>query len=534
MSLNIRPSTPDDAPSWLSLLKNAIGDDHPTKEIYDPAWIMQELGDNETTKTWVAEKDGMIVGSVSILAPFPSPETPVINLAREIFVEEAYSDGSAEALLAHVAEQDPENREMIVTRVLASDNKLQIVFEKSGYVCVGYQPLKHLHRSREGVLFYVRPAKVGPEDRLPMSESLPQTGELATTSLTNCDMRPPSLIRDGITGYPLKTEVECSEVPSDEFDLWKMQVASSNPPKEISGAFHLGYGFMRVGGSPEIKASLAKRETKVVAGISYYFDEMDRCVRITDAFSIDDLSMGGMLQHAVVTAQEELSAVFVEMDILSTAPRLIKSAEQIGFVPVSYMPAFASNDGYHVDVIKMVKLNTSYSLDNIDLTSHAETVVKVVGYNFQDQKTGVAIINLLRGLPIFEGLGDGELRKIARLFTQKLYRPAEKVFNKGEQGNEAFVVMRGKIDILLEEGSQPVASLTDGQIFGEQSFLDGSARVALAQADRPSILLVVQRANFNDLVQREPHLGMVVMQNIAKDLSKKLKRANTALSATRR
>jgi len=95
-------------------------------------------------------------------------------------------------------------------------------------------------------------------------------------------------------------------------------------------------------------------------------------------------------------------------------------------------------------------------------------------------------------------------------------------------------MMRGKIDILLEEGSQPVASLTDGQIFGEQSFLDGSARVALAQADKPSILLVVQRSNFNDLVQREPHLGMVMMQNIAKDLSKKLKRANTALSAAKR
>jgi len=534
MSVNIRPSTPDDAPSWLSLVKSAIGEDHPSKQLYDPAWITAELGENEGSKTWVAEADGMLMGSVTILAPFPSEENPVMNLAREIFLPEAYENGAAEALIDQVASQDSDKKMMTVTRLLASDKKAQVLFEKKGYVCVGYQPLKHLHRAREGVLFYVHPATSGLETHLPMSESLPQTGELATASLTHCGIRPPSLIRDGITGYPLKTELSCAEAPYDEFDLWKQQVASSNPPKEISGAFHLGFGFMRVDGSPTIKSALGKRESKVVAGVAYYVDELDRCVRIIDAFAIDDLSMGAMLQHAVQIAQDELSAVFVEIDLLTTAPRLIKSAEQLGFVPVCYMPAFASHDGYHVDVVKMVKLNTSYSLENIDLTSHAEALVKIVDYNFQDQKTGVAIINLLRALPIFEGLGDGELRKIARLFTQKLYRPGEKVFNKGDQGNEAFVMMRGKIDILLEEGSQPVASLTDGQIFGEQSSLDGSARVALAQADKPSILLVVQRSNFNDLVQREPHLGMVVMQNIAKDLSKKLKRANTALSAAKR
>jgi CRP-like cAMP-binding protein len=146
----------------------------------------------------------------------------------------------------------------------------------------------------------------------------------------------------------------------------------------------------------------------------------------------------------------------------------------------------------------------------------------------------VAIITLLRGLPIFDGLGDGELRKIARLFTQKLYRPSEKLFNKGDSGSEAYVVMRGQVDIYLEDQTKPIATIGNGQIIGELAFLDGAPRNAQAVANQASILLVVQRSAFNQLVQREPHLGMVVMRNIAQELSTRLRRSNVALSIVKK
>jgi CRP-like cAMP-binding protein len=180
-----------------------------------------------------------------------------------------------------------------------------------------------------------------------------------------------------------------------------------------------------------------------------------------------------------------------------------------------------------------VKLNAAYSLDNAKLTPHSRTIVEIVDRNFQDQKSGVAVINLLRALPIFSGLGDGELGKISRLFSQKLYRANEKVFNKGDSSNEAYVVMRGKVDILLEENGKPVASIGNGAIFGEQAFLDTGSRNAFAIASQPSILLVVQRPAFYSLVQTEPHLGMVVMRNIAIDVSNKLRKTDAALAALR-
>jgi CRP-like cAMP-binding protein len=147
---------------------------------------------------------------------------------------------------------------------------------------------------------------------------------------------------------------------------------------------------------------------------------------------------------------------------------------------------------------------------------------------------GLAIINLLRPLSMFSGLGDGELRKMARLFVQKLYRPGDQVFAKGDSGDEAYVVLRGKISIQLDQAIAPIAQLGDGKIFGELAFLDGSPRVAYAVASQPSILLVMKRNGFADLVRREPGLGMTVMRNLAQDLAVKLRGVNDALSGVRR
>jgi CRP-like cAMP-binding protein len=228
--------------------------------------------------------------------------------------------------------------------------------------------------------------------------------------------------------------------------------------------------------------------------------------------------------------QQQVNAVYTEVDILASAPRLLKSAEQLGFVPVAYLPAFCWRKERYSDVVKMVKLNVAYSLENGDFTAHAKSIVQIIDRNFEDQKLGLAIINLLRPLSMFAGLGDGELRKIARLFVQKLYRPGDQVFARGGNGDEAYVVLRGKISILLEESGPAIAHLGDGKIFGELAFLDGAPRAAFAVATQPSILLVMKRDAFAELVRHEPTLGMMVMRNLAQDLALKLRSVNDALS----
>ena len=531
MALNLRKAKSEDAVQWIQLVQSSLGADHPNRQVYDPAWVSAELASGlPGNETWVAAEEDKLLASISVLGAVTANENPVCNLGRNLFHPSSYADGSAEALIQKITELAVLRRQMCVTRVLASDNQQQVLFEKLGFACVGFQPLKHIHKTREEVLFYVKRARSMNANRLPVSESLPQLGELAAVVLTHLMIPGVPSARDGGTGYPLKTDVVVVAATEADYKAAHAAAATANPPQEISGNFNWGSGFMRVAAAITHKAVLCRREDKLVGGMRYLFDEQDRCVRIMDAFCTDNLSLGAVLQYVCKHSQTELSAAYVEMDALVTAVKLLISAEQLGFVPAAYLPGFHKLHEGTTDLVKMVKLNQTYAIEHDKLTTHALVIVNVIKHCLQDQSIGVAIINLLRDLELFKGLGDGELRKLARLFTQKLFRPGERIFGKDDSGHEAYVVMRGQIDILLDENAPPIASLGQGQVFGEISFLDGGKRGAMAVAKQASILLVMQRPQFFELTQREPHLGLAVMRNIALELSARLRRTNATLA----
>lgn len=528
MPVTIRKAGPEDVPAWLKLLQYSVGSDYPDPQVYDPAWALAQIEENET---WLAESSGKIESALSFLAPKPENTNPVANIGRHFSHADSYANGSAAELLDYALKLSMERKQVLISRVVASDNRQQILFENAGFACVGFQPFKHSYRVRESVLFYYRLGSHQFGKRFPVPESVPHLTDLSSFVLKSLNIPNPPGTKEGITGYPIVGEVGVAEGTVDDYELWKVQAQTANPAVEISGAYNQGTGYLRseqVGHLP--LAHFIMSEGQMTAGVLYIHDPLDRCVRIIDGFARDEVSIGILINQVVRKAQEDLSVLYVEVDILTTASRLLKSAEQIGFVPVAYMPAIYYKAGGYADVVKLVKLNTVYTMEHLNLTTHAKNVVNLVEQAFQDERMGVAIINLLRNLPFFHGLGDGELRKISRLFSQKLYRAGERIFAKGDNGNEAFVVMRGQVDVTLEAGKEPIAQFGSGEIFGELAFLDNSPRTAHAIAAQPSILLVMQRGSFHALTQKEPHLGVVVMRNIALELSNRLRKTNLALS----
>jgi len=523
MDTVIRPATAQDALAWVDLLKASLGEEYPDRQVYEPAWAEQQLGPAGGVETWVAEAGGRLRAAISFLPPFLSNVNPIANMGRDLFHPDSYSDGSARALMTKMTQMCAERRVVMVVRVLASDNRRQALLEQLDFVCAGFQPFKHILRSREGVLFYVRMGATDMVTRCPLSESLPQVSELVAHVLSSLKLPQPMLVRDGATGYPISTEAQFQDVPYEDYREAHLAAQPMNPPVELSGGYNLGWGLLRCGPPAPPRAVMVRRGATVGGGLAYSVDEQDRCVRLCEGFATDDLSGGALVQRVTKLAQERFNAIYVEADVLVTAPRLLKSAEQLGFVPVAYLPGFFYKQPNYVDVVKLVKLNLAYGLENARLTAHAKSTADIVDRNFQDQKVGVAIVNLLHNLPIFDGLGDGELRKVARLFTQKLFRANERIFNRGDSGSEAYIVMRGQIEIRRDDQTKPIATFGNGQIFGEMAFLDDAPRTAMAVPTQPSILLVVQREAFNQLVQREPHLGMVVMRNIATELCRRLR-----------
>jgi CRP/FNR family transcriptional regulator, cyclic AMP receptor protein len=527
MGFTIRKAVAQDAPAWLELLRLATENDYPDKQVYDADFIAAQLQET-AAETWIAEEDGVIEATFTFLPPGAGSANPVANIGRHFQRPEAYGTGAASALIGKAVEEAQSRKQLLVSRVLASDLQQQHLYESAGFAPVGFQPYKHSQKNRESVVFYYRLGGVDLGARLPISESIPQVAELAQLSLGSLNLGVPAVGRDGLTGYPLQSDFEFTEGGLEDFDLWRAHAQAISGEVEISGGFNHGIGFLRLASNEPPAAVFAVQNGTVGAGVLCVTDPLDHCVRVLDSFSVDDFSLGPLLNELTKRTLQEAGA-YVELDILASAPRLLKTAEQIGFVPVAYFPTIHSRAGSYTDVVKFVKLNAHYSFENTSLSPAAKRVADLIAQNFEDQKVGLAIINLLRGLPFFQGLGDGELRKIARLFTQKMFRAGETIFKKGEYSYDAYVLMRGQVDIVLNEGAPPLAQLGNGEIFGELAFLDGTPRTASAIASQTTIALVIQRTAFSDLARREPHLGMVVFRNIAMELSKRLRKANEVL-----
>lgn len=112
--------------------------------------------------------------------------------------------------------------------------------------------------------------------------------------------------------------------------------------------------------------------------------------------------------------------------------------------------------------------------------------------------------------PLFGGLTPRELAKLLEVVTVREVGPNEVLVTQGDDGEEAFVVVRGYLEAFREhDGSAPVllAALGAGSIVGEMSLVSQSPRAATLIASEPTTLLVVARDALEGLASKEPTIS---------------------------
>ena len=106
--------------------------------------------------------------------------------------------------------------------------------------------------------------------------------------------------------------------------------------------------------------------------------------------------------------------------------------------------------------------------------------------------------------PLFHGIDEDELTRIALTMTRRRYRRDEVIFHEGDPGDSLHVVVEGQVKITRESaegGEAIVALLAPGESFGELVLLDGAPRSATATAMEATETMVMPRATFRELVE---------------------------------
>lgn len=126
-------------------------------------------------------------------------------------------------------------------------------------------------------------------------------------------------------------------------------------------------------------------------------------------------------------------------------------------------------------------------------------------------------IDVLSGVPLFAGLSKRELGEIARNVTEVEISPREYLTFEGEIGNQAMVILAGKVTV--RKKGRKVAELTTGDVVGEMSLVTNRPRNASVRADTFVAALVMNSKEFGMVMDEHPQVATKILRTVAERLS---------------
>ena len=145
-----------------------------------------------------------------------------------------------------------------------------------------------------------------------------------------------------------------------------------------------------------------------------------------------------------------------------------------------------------------------------------------------------AIINLLKGLSIFGELDDPAIGELARISDERVFSKGETIFEEGSAGNSMMVILSGEVRVSHRSETareETLSILKEGDFFGEMALLDDLPRSATVIAHTDAFLLEITRRKFMRFVEKDSVSGVKILLNLAKNLSFRLREANTKIKA---
>jgi CRP/FNR family transcriptional regulator, cyclic AMP receptor protein len=142
--------------------------------------------------------------------------------------------------------------------------------------------------------------------------------------------------------------------------------------------------------------------------------------------------------------------------------------------------------------------------------------------------------DFLGTIPIFAGLQLSALSQIADAAEGATFHAGDIVVREGEPGNRMFIVYSGRVEIVkhLAQPSETVLAVFGPKNFvGEMSMIECVARSASVRAVDDTLLFALKGIDLYHLFKRHPDQYAIVILNIARDLSRRLRAIDEMFAA---
>lgn len=157
------------------------------------------------------------------------------------------------------------------------------------------------------------------------------------------------------------------------------------------------------------------------------------------------------------------------------------------------------------DGLQTAAINHYNHLFSKRLSDNDDKIIADLPHAIQQEMQIYMKIKLISSIPIFSGCPHECLKDISTHLEQIYSSPGDMIIKIGDIGEEMFIIAHGIVDVILESGER-VASLHDGQIFGEIALLKEITRTANIQSLAYCDLYKLTKKSFNEIIKRYPKL----------------------------
>ncbi|MGB5900247.1 MAG: cyclic nucleotide-binding domain-containing protein [Geitlerinemataceae cyanobacterium] len=123
---------------------------------------------------------------------------------------------------------------------------------------------------------------------------------------------------------------------------------------------------------------------------------------------------------------------------------------------------------------------------------------------------------LLQQVTYFANFSELQLRQLIEIgFRQKLAK-SEILFRENDPGDAFYIVLSGSVEVFVEKLDKRLTVLPSGKFLGELSLMLGIPRTASVRAIEDTILFVINRTGFQNLLQEHSDVYELLIKELEK------------------
>ena len=139
----------------------------------------------------------------------------------------------------------------------------------------------------------------------------------------------------------------------------------------------------------------------------------------------------------------------------------------------------------------------------------------------------------LEGMDILTGFNEHEIRLLNSIVDVAHFDAGEVIVREGDPADSLFLLAAGLVSVCLWLGDgtrrKRLATIAPGVAFGELAVFDGGTRSADVIADQPTVCYVLPLAKLDELATPHPDIRTKLLNNIGRELSARLRRADAEI-----